>query len=118
MAFHLPGIAGWLERRLARAQEMAADAIAAEAVGSRERVAAALVHVARARIRLPSLVLPFSTADLEFRVHRLLFSKKELDFPRPLLVLVVGIALGGLIAASADAVHHAVEIALGFVAGD
>jgi hypothetical protein len=117
LIFHLPGVARWLEGQLAMAQEMAADADAADRVGSGERVARALVHLTRARRRLPPLVLAFGTGDLESRVRRLLLSPREYDFPRPLAIVAVGIAAVVLVALSADRVHHGVEMLLGVFGG-
>jgi Zn-dependent protease with chaperone function len=117
LVFHLPGIALWLERQLATAQEMAADAQAAAHVGSGERVALALVHLTRARSRVPQLVLPFRTGDLESRVRRLLLPPSGYDFPRPLSIFGAGFAAAALVALSADGVHHGVEMLLGLFGG-
>src|SRR5690606_16635337 len=73
LAFHVPGLASVLERRLGRAHEMAADAEAATEVGSRQRVARALVRLTRARRRAPDVALGFgSSSDVEARVACLL----------------------------------------------
>jgi Zn-dependent protease with chaperone function len=120
LAFHLPGIARALERRLARAHEMAADADAARSVGSPERVAQALVEVARARFRPPAPSTAFgagSTADMEARVRRLLEDRPARDLLRaPALASAVLLAQTTVLFA-ADAVHHGVERALGLIGG-
>jgi Zn-dependent protease with chaperone function len=117
LAFQLPGIAAWLEERLGRAQEMAADAEAAQRMGSGDPVARALVHLSRARVPVPSSSLSFSGGDLESRVRRLLFPRREFDFPSPRAFLAAGLASVALIALSADAVHHGVEMLLGLIGG-
>jgi hypothetical protein len=117
LVFHLPGVARWLEAELAAAQEMAADADAAARVGSGARVARALVHLTRARSRLPHLVLPFGTGDLESRVRRLLLPPSGYDFPRPLSISVAGAVALVVVALSADGVHHGIEMLLGLFGG-
>ena len=52
-SFHLPIVARHLDSALARAHEMAADEEAAQRVGSRSRVAEALVHMARSAAQGP-----------------------------------------------------------------
>jgi Zn-dependent protease with chaperone function len=117
LAFHLPGIARWLDRRLARAQEMAADAEAARAVGSGERVATALVRLARAHHDAPRFALAFGASDIEARVTALLDRRERRDRPGA-IALVAGIALlfAG-VAGGADHVHHGVEMLLGVLGG-
>jgi hypothetical protein len=115
LVFHLPGIARWLEGRFAAAQEMAADADAAERIGSGERIARALVHLTRARARTPHFVLPFGSGELESRVRRLLHPRKGCDSPRPLSFLAAGVAAAGAVALSADGIHHGVEMLLGLL---
>jgi hypothetical protein len=117
LAFHLPGIAGWLDRRLVRAQEMAADAEAARAVGSGTRVATALVRLTRARQHAPRLALAFGASDIEARVTALLDRRVRRDRPGA-AALIAGFALmfAG-IALGADQVHHGVEMLLGVLGG-
>lgn len=113
LAFHLPGIAAALRARLLRAQEMAADVEAAAAVGSRTRVAQALVELARAQHALPGLALAFGACNVEARVRRLLDERPHRDAPSgSSLLLGVACALA-VLASQADAVHHAVERMLG-----
>lgn len=116
-AFHLPGIAAAIERWLARAHEMAADEDASTVVGSRSRVARALVHLARARIRPLAVALAFADSDLELRVRALLEERgtKRGPLPQTLMVLA-GAGVAG-IASGAEAVHHGVEVVLGLLGG-
>jgi Zn-dependent protease with chaperone function len=117
LALHLPGIAGALRARLLRAQEMAADVEAADAIGSRKRVAKALVAIARAQHSPPTLALAFGACNVEARVHRLLDERPRRDSPAvSTLLLGIACALGAL-AAQAEAVHHAVEHMLGAFGG-
>ena len=114
LSFHLPGIARKLEGALARAQEMAADEDAARALGSRERVARALVALARAR-RRSAPALPFTGSDLERRVNRLLMRSERRDVPGPAALLVTGLVSAASIVASAEVVHHGLEQVLGLM---
>jgi Zn-dependent protease with chaperone function len=117
LGFHLPGLAAWLERRLARAHEMAADADAAGEMHSRERVATALVRLARAQKHVLRTVLAFGDSDVELRVATLLDCRRRYDQPGK-AVLIVGVAmLFVLVAVSAGSVHHGVEIVLGLLGG-
>lgn len=117
LGFHLPGIASWLERRLACAHEMAADAAAAHEVRSPERVARALVRLTRARSEAHEAALAFAGSDLQARVTTLLDRRPRRDQPGPLVLLGAVAVLFGVIGARADAVHHGVEIVLGFLGG-
>lgn len=117
LAFHLPGIATWLERRLARAHEMAADAAAALEVRSPERVAAALVRLTRACQGAPRAVLAFGSTDVEARVARLLDDRPKRDRPRGGALVLAALLLFAAAGQSADAVHHGVEIVLGLIGG-
>jgi Zn-dependent protease with chaperone function len=117
LAFHLPGLATWIERRMARAQEMAADADAAEEMQSPERVARALVRLTRAQSAAPRLALAFGRSDVEVRVTALLDDRPRHDRPRG-TVLVAGVfILFAAAGTSADAVHHSLEIVLGLIGG-
>lgn len=117
LGFHLPGVAEWLARRLACAQEMAADADAARDLGSPERVARALVGLVRAQRASPRLALGFGASDVEARVAELLDRRARRDQPRwAVLIALAALALA-VIAGSAGAVHHGVEIALGLLGG-
>ncbi|MBN2701323.1 MAG: M48 family metalloprotease [Methylothermaceae bacterium] len=73
LAFHLPGMAGWLKRRFVHAQELTADAEAAQKLGDRLRLAETLVRVARLKLRpVPTPALDFTGGDLKSRVTALL----------------------------------------------
>lgn len=116
-AFHLPGIATAIERRLARAHEMAADEDAAAAVGSRARVARALVHLSRASTRVPAPALAFAGSDVELRVRSLLDAHPRGTGPGPHSLLAVASMAAVAIAVGADAVHHGLEVTLGLLGG-
>jgi Zn-dependent protease with chaperone function len=119
LAFHLPGIAGWLERQLARAHELAADAEAAAAVHSPERVARALVQLTRVQRRTPASALAgalaFDGADVEMRVTSLLDPRPRRDQPRARTIGLVAVIACVLLGAGADLVHHGVEMLLGLL---
>lgn len=113
LAFHLPGVASWLTRRQATAQEMAADEAAAQTVGSRTSIAHALVALARARCAHPAGATAFSGTDIEVRVDQLLGDRKCRDTPKGSTLSIVAVLALVALAASADAVHHGVELLLG-----
>lgn len=123
LAFHLPGIAGWLERQLARAHELAADAEAAAAVQSPERVARALVQLTRVQRRMPASalagalagMLAFGGAEVEARVTSLLDPRPRRDQPRARTIAWVAAIACVLLGAAADPVHHGVEMLLGLL---
>jgi Zn-dependent protease with chaperone function len=124
LAFHLPGVAGWLERRLGRAHELAADAEAAAEIESPERVARALVELARRRRRGPAPALAFHAFDasgaseaseLRARVTSLLDARPRRNQPRPALIAVTAVVALALLGAGADLVHHGVEMFLGLL---
>lgn len=117
LGFHLPGIASWLERRLARAHEIAADAEAAGELQSPERVAWALVCLTRAQKRVPAAGMAFGGSDVEVRVATLLDRRQRRDGPGKVALLSAVTILFAAVAASADAVHHGVEIVLGLLGG-
>jgi Zn-dependent protease with chaperone function len=116
LSFHLPGVAAKLRAQLGSAQEMAADAEAAERLGSGERIARALLCLMRAQRHapVPRLALAFGGSDVEQRVRFLLDARARREWPSSLaLWLVLAMASTG-VALHAGAVHHAVEHALGF----
>lgn len=117
LPFHLPGIAAWIERRLARAHEMAADAEAAALIRSPERVAHALVRLARANRPAPTFALAFGGSNLEVRVATLLDSRPRMDQPKTAALAVAGVMGLVLVGFSADAIHHGVEMLLGILGG-
>ncbi|MBI3767909.1 MAG: M48 family metalloprotease [Deltaproteobacteria bacterium] len=116
LAFHVPGIAGWLERHIVRAQEMAADADAARAVHDAPRVAEALVRMARLRVRRPALVAWLGD-HLEARVQALLDGAPGSDRPgSSTLVAAAAVALALGIAA-AEPIHWGAETLFRLLAG-
>ena len=115
LAFHLPGIAGWLERQLVRAHELAADAEAAAAVQSPERVAHALVQLTRVQRRAPAAALAFEGADVEARVTCLLDPRPRRDQPRAWVIFFIAVIALVLLGAGADFVHHGLETLLGLL---
>jgi Zn-dependent protease with chaperone function len=117
LAFHLPWIASVLHDRLVRAQEMAADADAASALGDRARIASALVHVARAQLDLPHAALAFGGSHVEQRVRGLLDERPLRDWPSGRALWLAFATACTFVALHADAVHHAVEQALGLLGG-
>lgn len=117
LAFHLPGIARFIDRHLAEAHEMAADADAARAIQSPARVADALVKLSRARLAPLPAALGFGGSGVENRVAMLMDSRPRLDRPQSGGLWLVAAAIYALIAASADTVHHGVDLALGLFGG-
>jgi len=117
LAFHVPGIARWIEQRLARAHEMAADADAADETGSRELVARALVCLTRAHLQVPTAAMAFGQSNIEARVAALLDLRSRHDHPRFATLIAGFVLLFVMIGASADTVHHGVEIVLGLING-
>jgi beta-lactamase regulating signal transducer with metallopeptidase domain len=115
LAFHLPGLAAWLERRLARTHEMAADAEAARELGDPERVARALVRLTRAQRRSPRMAIAFGASDVELRVATLLDRRPRHDRPGGAALVLAALLLFVTAGASANAVHHGVEIVLGLL---
>jgi Zn-dependent protease with chaperone function len=114
LGFHLPGIARWIEARLARAHEMAADAEAAREIGSGDRVVNALVALIRAQ-RPPLEGMAFGGSDLELRIASLLDSRPKNDRPHRAVLLAAAGCLIAIVCVSADEVHHGVEIMLGLI---
>jgi Zn-dependent protease with chaperone function len=113
LAFHLPGIARRVERSLSAAQEMAADAEAAARVGSPERVARALVQLARAQLRVPETSFAFGTTNVEARVRRLLDHDCGTCEPKARTLVIGSFLLFACLALAAGPVHHGVEMLLG-----
>ncbi len=104
-----PGVAGWLERRLARAQELAADEAAASELGDRFEVARQLVAWARHQRHAPELALAFGHGDVRERVRLLMDPPRYLDGPtrRQLGALLALVPLVVLLLA--PSIHHGVE---------
>ena len=111
-AAHLPSVSSRIAARLATAQEMAADAEAADEVQDRVRVAEALVALARLHAR-PSPGLSFTHGDLRARVQALLGPPAD-TISWPVRVLAaVGVCATLTIGALHEAVHHVLETLLG-----
>jgi Zn-dependent protease with chaperone function len=117
LAFHLPGIASAIDRRLAATQESAADAAAARVLGDPPRIAEALVRLARLRVARPPLAVGVLGSDLEFRVRELLSPATRPDRPAP--VFLIAVAATGFAAALlvADPIHTAFESLVRLLAG-
>jgi Zn-dependent protease with chaperone function len=115
LAFHLPGVAGMLERRLARAHEAAADADAARAVGDGARIAQVLVRVARLRLPQPVAVCGLLGGDLSARVGDLLATERRSSRPSALLLASGALTLWMLSIAAADPIHRLAETLLGLL---
>ncbi len=113
LSFHVPGIAGAVDRRLLRAQEMAADDSAAVRVGSRRNVADALVALARAGLDTPRGAFSFGGSDVEARVLRLLDPARADDLPSARMLAAGAAGFLCTVAAGADGIHHGLEILLG-----
>jgi Zn-dependent protease with chaperone function len=117
LSFHLPGVARWVGRCLARSHEMAADDIAATTLGSRTQVAQALVALARGKGRIPQHAFAFSQSDIETRVVRLLEPRNRRDSPAASTLAIAAVVAVTIMARGADVVHHGVEILLGALGG-
>lgn len=110
---HLPSTTESLRVRLFAAQEMAADAEAAETLSEgRFKIAEALILLARIS-RAPSPGVSFTHGDLKTRVHALLEGHHRLS-PWPTRVLLLSaLALSTALGASYDLIHHGLETLLG-----
>ena len=113
MPFHLPWIGRILDRRLALAQEMAADEAAAGEVGDGARVAQAILHVARRRARIPQGAAALGGSDVAARVTLLLDDRERYDVPSARAVGVATVLLLVCAAALAEPLHHSLEHLLG-----
>jgi Zn-dependent protease with chaperone function len=109
LAFHLPGVARTIERRLVATLARAAAAAPARALGDAPRVAEALVRLARLRMTHVPLAVGMLDSDLEFRVRELLNPATRPD--RPGTAVLVGCGSLGFAAAllAADPVHGVFE---------
>jgi Zn-dependent protease with chaperone function len=117
LAFHLPGVASAIDRRLAATQESAADAAAARALGDPPRIAEALVRLARLRVARPPLAVGVLGSDLEFRVRELLSPATRPDRPAPMLLIAVATTLFAAALLVADPIHTAFESLVRLLAG-
>ncbi len=112
-SFHLPFVARAVEKQIALAQELAADAEAAREVGDPLRIVDALLAIVRGRAASLGPVPAFTEGDLGVRVHALL----EPPAHAPTRALWLGLIVFGLALvcglASPDAIHHGIETVLG-----
>jgi len=107
LLFHLPGIAATLDRRLARSQEMTADAEAVPKAEERPRLAEALVRFARLRVSPATIArMEFLSGDLEARVQELLDSSPRTNAPSTSVIISGFIALCVLSFFAAHLLHH------------
>jgi Zn-dependent protease with chaperone function len=118
LAFHLPGIAGVLERLLARAHESAADAEAASTMGDAPRVAEILVRVARLQIA-PAFAgtAAILGSDLESRVRDLLFTTGRSDRPSAAAVTCAFALFFAGAVVFAEPLHTIAELAAALLGG-
>jgi Zn-dependent protease with chaperone function len=111
LACHAPGIASLIRRRLARAQEMSADAEAARTAGA-SATAEALVRLARLRRTRPGLAAGALAAvgtDLEARVQALLSSEPRSTALGARTITAAAAALAGLALGGAHQLHTGFE---------
>ncbi len=112
-AGHLPLVTRMLQLRLSTAQEIAADAEAAETMlEGRFKLAEALLLLARIS-RASSLGISFTNGDLKTRVHALLATERILPTWPKRVLLLSGLALLTAVGASHDLIHHGLETLLG-----
>lgn len=104
-----PGLGGWLEPRLARAQELAADEAAAGAVGDRLEVARQLVDWARLHASAPPLALAFGHGDVGERVRLLIDPPRYLAGPSRVQLGVLAVGAAAAILSLAPSIHRGVE---------
>ena len=115
LCFHLPLISQAIERALTLSHEVVADEEAASQVGSRERVASALVQLTRAALPLHPAVTGFGCSHVELRIARLLDPPSAHDVPSARsLLLLSALALIALTIA-AEPIHHGLELTLGLL---
>jgi Zn-dependent protease with chaperone function len=114
LALHLPGVGAALERALARAQELAADAEAAGAVGDAPRIAEALVRLARLRVAPPAVAVGWhgGADELAARVDALLDERVRPDRPRAAALAGAALLGWGAALVAADPLHRGAELLL------
>lgn len=115
-ALHAPGIAGWILRELASAQELAADEHAARVTGDRLAVAEQILAFARDAARGPSLVAAFAEGDLARRVAALLETPRYVRGPSLLHGLVMVAMSGAITVLASTWIHHELEALLALLA--
>jgi Zn-dependent protease with chaperone function len=110
---HLPTTTESLRLRLCAAQEMAADAEAADTLhGGPLKIAEALLVLARAS-RVPAPGISFTGGDLKSRVHALLEGRSRFAAWPARALLLSALVLPALLGASHDLIHHGLETLLG-----
>jgi len=110
---HWPMIANAVRMRVMAAQEMAADAEAAETLSDgRFKIAEALVLVARMS-RMPSIGMSFTQGDLKTRVQALLEGHRKFSNASTRALLLCALRLPVALGASHDLIHHGLETLLG-----
>ena len=116
LSFHVPVIAGWIERHIVRFQEMAADADAARAVHDAPRVAEALVRMARLRVHRAAQVAWLGD-HLEARVQVLLDGHPGSDRPGSSALVAAAAAALALGIVAAEPIHQGAEALFRLLAG-
>ncbi|ACY16884.1 M48 family metalloprotease [Haliangium ochraceum] len=118
-ALHLPGVGAALSRRLTTAQEMAADATAADALGDPLAIAEsllALVKAGAASAPQPAPGLAFTNGLVEARVRALVDTGAESGRPLSRTALTLAaLALAALLFCFHEPIHHALESILGLL---
>ncbi|MCB9596605.1 MAG: hypothetical protein H6719_28030 [Sandaracinaceae bacterium] len=104
-----PGIGPWLEGRLVRAQELAADEAAADEVGDRFEVARQVVAWARQQRAVPPLALSFGHGDVTERVRVLIDAPRYLRGPSRAQLGALVLASPLLVAVIAPSMHHVID---------
>jgi hypothetical protein len=101
---------------------MAADEAAAQAVGSAESIAEALVALAKDQAGIPVSEwahsgLAFSGTEIESRVLQLMNGKRGHDWPKLSGLMLGAVIVLATLAATAGEVHHGIEQLLGIIGG-
>lgn len=110
---HLPTTTESLRLRLCAAQEMAADAEAADTLSDGPlKIAEALLVLARTS-SVPSPGISFTGGDLKSRVHALLDGRRRFTAWPARVLLVGALVLPAVLGASHDLIHHGLETLLG-----
>jgi Zn-dependent protease with chaperone function len=109
LALAPPGLGSWLEPRLARAQELAADEAAAGAVGDRLEVARQLVDWARLHAAAPPLALAFGHGDVDERVRLLMDPPRYLAGPSRAQLGAILVGAASTTLSLAPSIHRGVE---------
>jgi hypothetical protein len=114
-SLHVPGVGAFIARQLSVAQEMAADEAAALDVVDRERVAAALVRLARQARSAPAAGFAFGASPLSIRVRSLLSEPRPVGSGRLVAtgLTFAGLLVAGAIAMNAEGLHHSLETLFG-----